>query len=51
MVVGTSLEQVAHPRQPGLERRVLQDPGHLIDRLADELARGDPLRERSHQRL
>jgi len=32
-----SLEQVADPSYAGVERGVLQDPGHLIDGLSDEL--------------
>jgi len=32
-----SLERVADPGHAGVERGVLQDPGHLIDGLSDEL--------------
>jgi hypothetical protein len=34
-----SLEEVADPSHAGVERGVLQDPGHLIDGLSDDLGR------------
>ena len=46
-----SLEEIADPSHAGVERGVLQDPGHLIDGLSDDLGRdatrptaeGDPI--------